>query len=228
MDIELSTSKMSKGIKEGAYSGWDDPQLGTLKALRRRGVRPEALRRYWVETGIKDVEISFSWKTLHAFNRELIDGPADRYFFVDDPVKMKIEGAPDLTGRAPVHPQHPERGVREIRVGPESGVFVARRDLPEEPTLLRLKDLCNVEYRNETMHWAGNDLSVLKEGVKIIHWAPIDGLRAETMMPDGTKRTGVAEPLVRRAKGKVVQLERFGFAVVEEVEPTVRFVYTHD
>jgi glutamyl-tRNA synthetase len=228
MDIELSTSKMSKGIQEGVYSGWDDPQLGTLMALRRRGIRPEALRRYWVETGIKEVDIAFSWKTLHTFNRELIDASADRYFFVDDPVNFRIEGSPELVGRAPVHPQHPERGVREIRVGPDKAVCVSRKDLPQERTRLRLKDLCNVEYEDKAMRWIGNDLSVLKEGVRIIHWAPADGPKAEVRMPDGTVREGVAEPLVTRAKGKVVQLERFGFAVVEAVEPTVRLVYTHN
>jgi glutamyl-tRNA synthetase len=223
----LKKSATGKGIKEGLYSGWDDPQLGTLKALRRRGIRPETIRRYWVETGIKEVDIEFSWKTLYSFNRELIDDSADRYFFVDDPVKVKIDGAPDLVGRAPKHPEHPERGVREFKLGPSPTVYICKADMPSEDTRLRLKDLCNVEFSSGKARYAGNDLGVLKEGVQIVHWAPISSFDAEVLMTDGTAKKGKAEPLLASAKDKVVQLERFGYARVEEVAPMIRCVFTH-
>jgi len=226
-DAQLSTSKMAKGIREGQYSGWDDPQLGTLRALKRRGLRPEALRRYWVETGIKEVDIEFSWKTLYSFNRELIDGEANRYFFVIDPVKIKIEGAPKLVGRAPLHPEHPERGIRELIVGPDSEVYVEARDLSSEPKRLRLKDLCNIERSGEGWRYAGNDLAVLKEGVQIVHWVPADSIAGEVLMTDGTAKEGLAEKGIVNAKGKVVQLERFAYARVEETSPFVRCVFTH-
>ena len=226
-DSQLSTSKVAKGIREGQYSGWDDPQLGTLRALKRRGLRPEALRRYWVETGIKEVDIEFSWKTLYSFNRELIDGEADRYFFVIDPEKIKIEGAPKLVGRAPLHPEHPERGIRELIVGPDSEVYVEARDLSSEPKRLRLKDLCNIERSGEGWRYAGNDLAVLKEGVQIVHWVPTESIATEVLMTDGTTKQGLAEKGIVNAKGKVVQLERFAYARVEETSPFVRCIFTH-
>ena len=226
-DAQLSTSKMAKGIRDGQYSGWDDPQLGTLRALKRRGIRPEALRRYWIETGIKEVDIEFSWKTLYSFNRELIDDGADRYFFVSDPVLIKIEGAPSLTGKAPLHPEHPERGVRQLAVGQDSSVYVSRDDLASAPERLRLKDLCNIERSGDSWRYAGNDLAVLKEGVKIIHWVPESSLEAEVLMTDGSKKKGLAEKGIVDAVGKVVQLERFAYAMVERAAPTVRCVFTH-
>ena len=226
-EAQLSTSKMAKGIKEGLYTGWDDPQLGTLRALKRRGIRPESLRRYWIETGIKEVDIEFSWKTLYSFNRELIDDGADRYFFVNDPVKIKIEGAPDLVGKAPSHPEHPERGIREIKIGHEPSVYVSRDDMPSEDTRLRLKDLCNVEFKEGKVHYIGNDLSILKDGVSIIHWAPMSSHDAVVLMTDGTVKKGKAEPLLAAAKRKVVQLERFAFVRVEEVAPIIKCVFTH-
>jgi glutamyl-tRNA synthetase len=226
-DAQLSTSKMGKGIREGLYSGWDDPQLGTLGAMRRRGIRPEAIRRYWVETGIKEVDIEFSWKTLYSFNRDIIDDTANRYFFVSEPVRFTILGARDLVGRAPVHPEHPERGIRDLRVKTGQSIFISKDDLPSGPGVLRLKDLCNVDYADGTMRYAGNELSVLKEGVQIIHWVPEDALEAEVLMTDGTAKKGLAERGLASAKGKVVQLERFAFVRVEEVSPTIRCVFTH-
>ncbi len=226
-DVQLSTSKMSKGIKEGLYTGWDDPQLGTLSALRRRGIRPEALRRYWIDVGIKEVDIEFSWKTLYSFNRDIIDDGADRYFFVSDPVALKIEGGPKLAAKAPLHPDHPERGFRELAVGPDSTVFVSREDLASSPGRLRLKDLCNIELKGDSAKYAGNDLSVLKEGVQIVHWAPSGSPQAEVLMTDGTVRKGVAEKGLAGAVGKVVQLERFAFVRVEQASPTIRCVFAH-
>jgi glutamyl-tRNA synthetase len=226
-DVQLSTSKMAKGIREGLYSGWDDPQLGTLRALKRRGIRPESLRRYWIEVGIKEVDIEFSWKTLYSFNRDLVDDSADRYFFVADPVKLKIAGAPELRARAPLHPDHPERGVRDLKIGDDSSVYVSRDDLAGNPARLRLKDLCNVDLKDGVAHYAGNDLSVLKEGVQIIHWTPLDSVPAEVLMTDGSVRKGVAEHGLASAQGKVVQLERFAFVRVEQAAPTVRCVFTH-
>jgi glutamyl-tRNA synthetase len=217
----------AKGIKEGAFSGWDDPRLGTLRALRRRGIRPEAIRRYWIETGIKEVDIEFSWKTLYSFNRELIDDSANRYFFVNDPVKIWIEQSPELTSRAPLHPEHPERGVREYRLGRDPSVYVSREDIASQPTRLRLKDLCNIELVGDRAKYAGNDLGVLKEGVQIAHWVPDNSPSAEVLMSDGTVKSGYAERKICDSLGKVVQLERFAYAMVEQVSPTIRCVFTH-
>jgi len=226
-EAQLKKSVTAKGIKEGAYSGWDDPRLGTLRALKRRGIRPEAIRRYWVETGIKAVDIEFSWKTLYSFNRELIDDAANRYFFVSDPVKIKIEGSPDLTARAPLHPEHPERGIRDLKLGRDPTVYVSREDLISRPARLRLKDLCNIELQGERAKYAGNDLAVLKEGVQIVHWVPEGSPEAEVLMTDGTVKNGFAEKGIRDSMGKVIQLERFGYVMVERISPTIRCVFTH-
>ncbi|HEV51483.1 MAG TPA: glutamate--tRNA ligase, partial [Thermoprotei archaeon] len=41
--IPLSKSQVKKALSGGAYNGWDDPRLGTLMALRRRGFSPRAI-----------------------------------------------------------------------------------------------------------------------------------------------------------------------------------------
>lgn len=226
-DAQLSTSKMSAGIADGRYSGWDDPQLGTLAALRRRGILPEAIRRYWVETGIKEVDIEFSWKTLYSFNKDIVDDSSGRYFFVSEPARFALADFPDLAARAPLHPAHPDRGTRDISVPSGSSIYLSSSDVPENDSRLRLKDLCNVVVEGDSLRYDGNDLSVLKEGVPIVHWVPQDSVDAEVLMPDGTVRSGLAETGLTSAGGSIVQLERFGFARVEETSPKIRCVYTH-
>ena len=77
------------------------------------------------------------------------------------------------------------------------------------------------------MHDDGNDLSVLKEGVRIVHWVPEGSPEAEVLMTDGTLRKGMAEEGLAAARGSIVQLERFGFVRVEETYPVIRCVYAH-
>ncbi|UCE80927.1 MAG: glutamate--tRNA ligase [Methanobacteriota archaeon] len=226
-EIQLSTSKMSAGITEGLYAGWDDPQLGTLSALRRRGIRPESIRRYWIEAGVKEVDIEFSWKTLYAFNKEVVDDSAGRFFFVDEPMRMPLKAPSALTANAPVHPAHPERGTRQLEVPAGGAVYLSRSDVPENGERLRLKDLCNIVFRDGALEFEGNDLSVLREGVRIVHWVPEDSVEAEVKMTDGSTKTGLAERGIASAKGEVIQLERFGFVRVEETSPRIRCIYAH-
>ncbi len=226
----LKTSTVGKGIKSGEYSGWDDVRLGTVRAMAKRGIQPEAIRAYWIDCGIKDVDVEFTWDTLYAYNRDRVDKVADRYFFVWDPVHLEIYGVPRLESHAPVHPDFPDRGVRRcVMEGDPIRLHVVKEDLDafRERGKVRLKDLCNLEMIDGKSTYIGNDLSILKDKVKIIHWAPESSRKCEVLMPDGSRREGVCEPFVHDEDGKVVQFERFGFARVERGSPTVRAYFSH-
>jgi glutamyl-tRNA synthetase len=67
---------------------------------------------------------------------------------------------------------------------------------------------------------------VLREGVKIAHWAPADGVVTQVFMPDGSVREGVAERLPPTEADKVVQFERFGFVRIETASPRVLAYFT--
>jgi glutamyl-tRNA synthetase len=235
-DSVLKKSVIDEGVKSGEYSGWDDVRLGTVRALAKRGIRPEAIRKYWVDVGTKDVDIQFSWQNLYAFNKDIIDPLSNRYFFVWDPTPLWITGAPPLEGHAPLHPGQPDKGIRRVPLGTapsRSGLekllsggetfpdslqgqlaLVCKEDIAGAApgTKFRLKDLCNVELTGPfEAHYIGNDLGILKQGAKIIHWTSLEGVPTEVQLESGDWKRGISEPGAKNEVGEVIQFERFGF-----------------
>jgi glutamyl-tRNA synthetase len=215
---KLSTSGIKKAIAEGIYTGWDDPRLPTIRAIRRRGIRPEALRKFMIDLGLGETDISLSLDTLYAENRKLVDPVANRYFFVWDPVGMNIKGAEPKIAKAPLHPSR--GGMREIPVG--TTVLVCRNDVEtlKEGEKLRLKDLYNIQITSISpliAKFIGTDMDLVKkEKARIIHWVPPDGLKVKVLSPDG-EYTGVGERGIEKEVDKVVQFERFGFVRIDSV-----------
>lgn len=217
--VVLSTSQMRQGIASGEYEGWDDIRLGTLRALARRGISPEAVRQAVLDIGIGETDISFSWDNLYAQNRMIVDPVANRYFFVPRPVGAAIRDAPHHVARALLHPNEPERGTRVL---PFTGtVLLPRQELEKHPSLIRLKDLFNVKVsydeRGYLFTYAGDQLSEAREAkAPIIQWLPADcALPCVLRTPEGDVE-GVCETGVMREAGSVLQFERVGFARIDD------------
>ncbi len=72
-DLELSASKMRKGIEEGKYAGWDDERLPTAASLRKK-YKPEAFWKFVEVRGISEVDKNMDKKEffhlLDLFNKE--------------------------------------------------------------------------------------------------------------------------------------------------------------
>ena len=228
-DTVLKTSLIKESIRSGEYGGWDDVRTGTVRAIKRRGIRPEAIRRYWVESGIKSVDIQFSWDNLYGMNRDIIDDVSNRYFFVADPVEYEIDGIDVIEGHAPLHPDHPERGNRDYHLEGKKIITINSEDskMFEENKIIRLKDLCNLEY-GKPAKYAGNDLSVLKKGAKAVQWVGKDGIKTELLMPDGSILNGLSEKAVLKEKNDTIQFERVGFVKLEKrSNSSIRAIFTH-
>src|SRR2546426_255169 len=110
-DAELSKSGIRQGIAEGRLTGIDDPRAWTLQSLRRRGIRPAALRAFVLSFGLSLTDVEVPVEALYSENRKLIDRDANRYFFVPDPVTIEIQGLPPMGPlKVPLHPDFPGRG----------------------------------------------------------------------------------------------------------------------
>jgi len=229
--VVLSTSQMRLGIKNGEYTGWDDIRLGTLRALARRGIAPEAVKNAMLAIGIGETDISFSWDNLYAENKKIVDPIANRYFFVPDPIELAIQGAPPHNAHAMLHPANPSRGTRELAF--TTTVLLPRSAIALGTEMVRLKDLFNVKvtWTRDTpqLEYAGDALADAR-AVKapIIQWLPVQENVACTLRMQGGDVQGVCEPLVKHELGNVVQFERVGFARIDAVtDDGVMAYFTH-
>ncbi len=236
-DTLLKTSLIKEQISSGEFQGWDDIRLGTVRALSAKGILSDAIRKYWVDVGVKSVDISFSWETLESINRELIDPKCPRYFFVKDPIQMEIKTNEDIKGKAPLYPGRPELGMRDYHFTPLDGgvrVYLPREDIEvlKKGAMIRLKDLCNVELEDDDGSIGRIkkiDIKTLKaRGGHIIHWVPDRSLECQISLSDGTKLNGLTETSTLNAAkdGAVVQFERVGYCKMR-FDGTIKGNFTH-
>lgn len=223
-DMVLSKSKIRAGTINKVYSGWDDPRLGTLRALRRRGFSPLTLRNIILDIGIKPNDIKISKENLEAYNKKVVDKFANRYFFVKDPVKIKIDGLPFKSKKIRLHPTM-DRGYREIRF--EKYFLVDNEDFEKyKGNIVRLKDLCEVFLEKEC-RLVSIEPNQIKDLPKI-HWVPYDfKIRTKVVMPNSIIEGYGELNLKNLNKGEVIQLERFGFCRVERIGKTIKLVFSH-
>jgi glutamyl-tRNA synthetase len=214
-DVQLSTSTIKGLIDDGVLDGWDDPRAPTLASLQRRGIRGQAIVDAMIELGTSTSNVELSMSAVYANNRDLIDDGANRYFFVRDGVAKSLHGGPE-TGHPPVHPEHEERGRRDVPAG--DAVLVEPADVPEAGERVWLKGFGCVRHTDEGFEYVGDDIAAVREeGVPVVHWAPVDGVPTRLRTMDGDV-TGVAEPdFADVPVDDVVQFERVGFARVDSV-----------
>ena len=225
---KFSTSSLRKSIETGEYSGWDDPRLPTIRAIRRRGIMAEALKKFMIDMGVGTTDVSISMESLYAENRKIVDPIANRYFFVWDPMELEITDSEPTVAKLPLHPTDHARGKREIFV--RNKVFVCREDVEKLKvgSVLRLKDFCNIEITSLVPFQANHSTVSLeahkKSKGKIIHWVPIDGRSVKVRSPYGDIE-GIGEHGIATELGKIVQFERFGFCRVDAVDKEKVEVY---
>ncbi len=236
--LELSTSLMAKGIREGIYTGWDDVRLGTLSALRRRGIQPDAVRSVMLNVGIKGTDISFSWKNLYALNKEIIDPIANRYFFVPNPVEILIDGASSMESHAPLHPGYAQRGSRTLVITAKDGkskLYVSGEDAKgmEKGTFVRLMEAFNVvvEGKNKiiTVRYHSKPLEeARKRRARLIQWVPEENIGVTVISSTGNIH-GLGERALGGLKeGDLVQFERYGFVRIDSVDEEIVAYFAHE
>jgi glutamyl-tRNA synthetase len=252
-DAFLSKSKIMSGIKDGTYTGYDDPRLGTFTALRKRGITSEAVKKMIIDVGIKANDVTLSWENLYAHNRKILDASSDRYFFVTDPIELKIINIPKVfTSKLPRHPEKPEQGFREYIITPDkdatANFWVSKKDEIhiEQGKIIRLMELFNIEItkvdKQATIDAIEPKLMTIeakysseayedarKIKAQLIHWIPKGTeFPCEIILQNAQTIIGFTENESKKIKpNTVIQFERFGFTRVDKVNQKLLAYYAH-
>jgi len=240
----VSKRKLRAIIEAGIAASWSDPRFPTIEGIRRRGILPEAIKEFTItQTGFSYAKREYDWSLLFAINRKILDPKARRLFFAPDPVKLVVEGAPEVFVNAPYHPDNRELGSRKLRARGEfyiSGEDARRTGIGE---IMRLKYLMNLRILEKTEDLIKGEFMSREpmKNVKIIQWVPVDeAVQVEVIVPDvlylddevnpDSLRSvrGVGEIAVKNVEvGEIVQFERFGFCRRDSEESYV-FIKAHD
>ncbi|MFX1418006.1 MAG: glutamate--tRNA ligase [Promethearchaeota archaeon] len=223
-EMKLSKTESRNMIQDGKYEGWDDPRTWSLQSLKKRGIRPEALRETLLELGMSQSGITFSVNWLYSKNQDIIDEISNRYFYVEDPILTIIDNIPEkvYTAEPLLHPTEPKKGKRIIKCSVKNDILNLLVSLSDaknfkKDQIIRLKDLMNIQissiHLNEKKIYATYHSKELDREFVIIQWVPNDEkINVTILKPDGTLSKGNGEiNLLNVPLNQTIQLERYGF-----------------
>jgi len=217
--VKLSKSKAQEEVLKGVYSGWDDPRTWSLQALRRRGITPEAVRKFLLSIGMSQADVTLPVDILYAENRKIIDKNSNRYFFVPNPVKIRVDKIPKTRIKACLYPHKPERGVREYEVEGKIDFYIPKQDAEKlkKGDLFRLKDAFAVKVTKKNKELLGEFLETKSLEMPKIQWTTEENIPVEIIMDDGSVIKGIGEKYLEKTKiNDHLQLERFGYVRIDE------------
>jgi glutamyl-tRNA synthetase len=210
----FSTSGMRKDIENKKFTGWDDPRLPTLRALRRRGFDSDAMRDFWIDLGLTQKDISVSLQTIEAFNSSKIDERCERRAFVRNPELLKFDNSSELITSLSIK-RHPMGQIKGERIWDlnDKRIYLEKNDIKE--TKIRLKDFADIRILDDMVQLESYERSDKR---KIVHWLPVSMAKnAILTIPKGNEiiiQKGMIEDFELK-KGDIVQLERVGYAIIE-------------
>ncbi|MFC5462545.1 glutamine--tRNA ligase/YqeY domain fusion protein [Massilia niabensis] len=133
--VVMSKRKLRQLVDENIVTGWDDPRMPTIVGLRRRGYTPESIQLFCERIGVSKADGWIDMSTLEGSLRDDLDPKAPRAIAVLRPLKLIVDNFPEGEAHectSPVHPHHPEMGVRTFPFTRE--LWIEQEDFMETPT----------------------------------------------------------------------------------------------
>jgi glutaminyl-tRNA synthetase len=113
----MSKRKIIPIVKEGYATGWDDPRLYTLIALRRRGIPPTAIVDFVSTLGVTTADSNIEIARFEHAVRRYLEMTVPRLLMVLHPLKLTIENLPEdyvVMVDKQLHPKIPALGTTTI------------------------------------------------------------------------------------------------------------------
>ncbi|HXW03484.1 MAG TPA: glutamate--tRNA ligase [Nitrosarchaeum sp.] len=158
-------------IEEGKVSWYDDPRLPTLESLRRRGIKPEAIKKFILSLGLTKANTLAPFDALESFNRKFVDADSIRLFMVSKPKKLIIKKLPFSFVEIANHPIK-NMGKRKINI--DENFYISGEDFENmKGAQIRLLGLGNIQISKNN----GELLGEFTEGesnsdIQKIQWIP--------------------------------------------------------
>ncbi len=131
----VTSKRKLRALVDGhLVDGWDDPRMPTLRAMRRRGYPPEAIRGFCSAIGVARVNGTHEIELLESFVRTHHNTNALRRMAVLNPLEVVIDNWPEgqvVELDAINNPEDESAGTRKV---PFSGrLFIERDDFMIDP-----------------------------------------------------------------------------------------------
>ena len=220
---ELSKSKMVEGIKNGTYSGWDDPKLFTVSALRRKGFRAQAFIDMMIDLGVKTSDTELSLELMGNYNRPYVEKSLNVPMILN-PIPLEVDFSPEMDVNLDGNMVHLSQGRQAF--------FVSKDDAKnwKDGTLIRLRNAYIAKINSiDEFHVNAQFVSTKKlDNTAQINWLP-EGVDVEITLPTGEKQFGLAkEELAALHVDDVVHFPHFGFCRVDaKTEKEIKLWFAH-
>jgi glutamyl-tRNA synthetase len=225
-------------VQDGKVSGYDDPRLPTLEALRRRGIVPDAIRKFVLSLSFTKSDTLAPFDALESFNRKIIDVTSIRLFMVTEPVKITIIN--NKLSEIEL-PNHPQRDMGKRRVELDGNFYISGEDAKDFKVgdQVRLIELYNVKITKIgseiEAEYSGNDF---RAEFPKIQWIPqknavkLNILIPKTLFVDEkfnensleTRQAYTENHYLELNEGAEIQFVRFGYC---RKDSAMQAIYTH-
>jgi len=168
--MPVSKSALKPLIENGKIPWYDDPRLPTLEGLRRRGIRPEAVRKFILSLGLTKNDTNSPFDALESFNRKIIDHDSIRLNLIKNPKKLSITNLPTNSIELSNHPTV-DLGKRIVEIG--ENILLSEEDMNDISVNdeIRLMSLGNVKITETGSKFTGEYIDdELKDNVKKVQW----------------------------------------------------------
>ena len=187
-----SKRKCLKLVNDGIVSGWDDPRMGTLCGMRRRGYTPAAIRDFCDRIGVAKANSVIDFSLLEFCVREDLNNIAPRAMAVLRPIKLVIDNYPEGQTEeieVEINPQQPELGTRKVTFS--KNLWIEEDDFMEDAPKKYFRLKYGQEVRLKSAYYVTATSCVKDENGKVIEvHATYDPETRGGDSPDGRKVKG--------------------------------------
>ena len=187
-----SKRKCLKLVDDGIVSGWNDPRMGTLCGMRRRGYTADAIRDFCDRIGVAKANSVIEFSLLEACVREDLNKKAPRAMAVLRPIKLIIDNYPEGQTEqieVEVNPENPDAGKRTVEFS--KVLYIEEDDFMEEAPKKYFRLSIGKEVRLKSAYYVTATSCVKDEDGKVVEvHCTYDPATRGGDSPDGRKVKG--------------------------------------